>query len=185
MLRYRTSAESDGYIKLVVNEAFDGETWKPNSFSPDTAVPISEGAVPTVTRDAAIPVPPESATTSPPCGSSQNYLPTPENLTEVRAEGEWYVDNQTVSVFGGDGVELRRGDQWVAVGDEVSPTPAQLEAALPTPGAAAGRPHQGHDHPGLDRREGAPADPGHDQQARGRRRHPGLAAHGTSPTAPT
>lgn len=132
LLRYRTSAESDGYIKLVVNEAFDGQTWKPNSFSPDNAVPISTGAVPAVPRDTAIPSRPiRYDFTS--VRLQQNYLPTPENLTEVRAEGEWYVDNLTRSVFGGDGVRLKRGDQWVAVGDEVKPTPAQLDAAPDIP----------------------------------------------------
>jgi transglutaminase-like putative cysteine protease len=132
VLRYRTSTEADGYLKLVVNEAFDGESWKPGTFSPDTAIPISAGAVPTVPRDPAIPSRPiRYDFTS--VRLVQNYLPTPENLTEVRADGEWYVDNATSSVFGGDGVRLERGDQWVTLGDEVKPTPAQLDAAPDIP----------------------------------------------------
>jgi transglutaminase-like putative cysteine protease len=131
VLRYRTSAETDGYIRLVVNEAFDGETWRPNSFSPDTATPIAAGTLPTVTRDAAIsrrPIRYDFTSVR----LVADYLPTPENLTEVRADGDWYVDNLTASVFGPD-VRLEKGAQWVAVGDEVRPTPAQLESAPDIP----------------------------------------------------
>ena len=132
VLRYRTSTETDGYIRLVVNEAFDGETWKPNAFSTATAVRASDGALPAITRDPAIASRPVRYDFDS-VRLVANYLPTPENLTEVRADGDWFIDGVTGSVFGEDGVRLQRGAQWVAVGDEVRPTPAQLEAAPDIP----------------------------------------------------
>jgi transglutaminase-like putative cysteine protease len=128
VLRYRTSADTDGYIRLVVNESFDGETWKPNPFSPEAATPAADGPLPAVVRDPAIGVRAVRYDFTS-VRLVANYLPTPENLTEVRSEGDWYVDNNTASVFGQEGVRLERGAQWVAIGDEVRPTPAQLEAA--------------------------------------------------------
>ncbi|MFN8170204.1 MAG: DUF3488 domain-containing protein, partial [Candidatus Nanopelagicales bacterium] len=132
VLTYRTSAQTDGYIRLVVNEAFDGETWKPNEFTESNALPASNGSLPPVSRDAAIKVRAIRYEFS----SDRlvaSYLPTPENLTEVRTDGDWLVDTTTGTVFGTDGLRLEKGAQWSAVGDEVRPTAAQLDAAPAIP----------------------------------------------------
>jgi transglutaminase-like putative cysteine protease len=132
VLRYRTSADTDGYIRLVVNEAFDGETWAPNQFSTNTAVPAADGPLTPVVRAPGV----DARSIRYDFVSMRlvaNYLPTPENLTEVRAEGDWFVDSATASVFGEDGERLRRGSQWVAFGDEVRPTAKQLNEAPDIP----------------------------------------------------
>ena len=179
VLRYRTVGGSDGYLRARGHRGLRRRDLEARTSSPPTPPCRSPtAALATVIarrRD------PRAARVRYDFTAdrlvSRATCRRPENLTEVRGEGEWYVDSATSTR-----VRRRRratthgGRSWVAVGDDVQPTAdaARRRAGHPRAAAAPTSSAARRSRPRIAE-TGAPAHrSARRRNARGRRRHPGL-----------
>jgi hypothetical protein len=126
VLRYANDGGAPTFLRSVVLERFDGETWKPREFAPDNAVAAADGAFPDSTLSEAI-----SGTTQRYLITSDalvaSWLPVPEHARTIEVTGDWFVDNVTGTVF--SEAQTVRGQTWVVEALDATPTAQQLLAA--------------------------------------------------------
>lgn len=129
VLTYRTTDPTPGYLRAVVLEDYDNESWKPRGFSPDTnSSPIADGVYSTTGLPSDVPRQ-EYRYDMAADKLDSRYLPLPEEALAVGLDGDWFVDRATGIVFGGDASTTTLGRRWTVDAVEVTPTPAQLRAA--------------------------------------------------------
>ncbi len=126
VMKYTTAARVPSYLRTVVLETFDGESWKPRPFDsgsstrttdpmPDSVAP-GQGVATTATHYDFVST--ALATT---------WLPVPEHPTTIAVDGDWFVDSTTGTVFAPDATT--RGASWSVDALQADPTPDQLAAA--------------------------------------------------------
>lgn len=134
VLTYRTTDRTPGYLRAVVLENFDGDSWKPRSFSPDAgATPLADGVYSLDGLPAEVPRQ-EYRYDLAADKLDSRFLPLPEESLTVGLDGDWFVDQATSTVFGADESTTTVGRSWGVEAVEVSPTPEQLRAAAPLAG---------------------------------------------------
>lgn len=126
VMTYRNEAGTPTFLRSVVLEDFDGDTWRPREFSPDNAVPAADGpfADPSVAASVTG-VPQRYLVTSNALRAS--WLPVPEHATSVSVDDDWFVDHVTGTVFSDR--ETVPEQTWVVDAQAITPTPAELRAA--------------------------------------------------------
>ena len=166
VLTYSTTDSTPGYLRAVVLENFDGNSWKPRPFSADSgANPLADGVYSLDGLPAAVPRQ-EYRYTLAADKLDSRFLPLPEEPVQVGLEGDWFVDQATSTVFGADESTTTAGRRWTVESVEVSPTPAQLAGGSPArrPGPRSGA---GVDrHPRIACRDRPPGDPGRGHRLR-------------------
>ncbi|MFC6238735.1 transglutaminase TgpA family protein [Longivirga aurantiaca] len=134
VLTYRTTDRTPGYLRAVVLENFDGDSWKPRAFSPDAgATPLADGVYSLDGLPAEVPRQ-EYRYDLAADKLDSRFLPLPEEPLTVGLDGDWFVDQATSTVFGADESTTTAGRSWGVDAVEVSPTPEQLRAAAPLTG---------------------------------------------------
>jgi transglutaminase-like putative cysteine protease len=134
VLTYSSTDPTPGYLRAVVLEEFDGDSWKPRGFSPDSgSSPLADG----VSSLSGLPadVKRQQYAYRVTAGKlDSRYLPLPETSLTVGLDGEWFVDQATSTVFGVDDGTTTAGKTWNVDAAEIDPTPAQLRDAPPLQG---------------------------------------------------
>lgn len=134
VLTYSSTDPTPGYLRAVVLEEFDGDSWKPRGFSPDSgASPLADGVsslsgLPDAVKRQ------EYAYRLTADKLDSRYVPLPETSLTVGLDGEWFVDQATSTVFGADDGTTTAGKTWNVDAAEIDPTPAQLRDAVPLSG---------------------------------------------------
>lgn len=134
VLTYRTTDRTPGYLRAVVLENFDGDSWKPRAFSPDGgATPLADGVYSLDGLPAEVPRQ-EYRYDLAADKLDSRFLPLPEEPLTVGLDGDWFVDQATSTVFGADESTTTVGRRWGVEAVEITPTPEQLRAAPPLAG---------------------------------------------------
>lgn len=129
VLSYRTTDPDPGYLRAVVLDEYDNESWKPRGFSPDSnAGPLADGVFSTSGLPAEVKRT-EYRYDIAADKLDSRYLPLPEEALAVGLDGDWYVDRATGTVFGGDASTTTLGRRWSVESVDLAPTPEQLRAA--------------------------------------------------------
>ena len=125
VMSYTTNGDNPNYLRLVIADSFDGETWLPRTFSADVAPTLSDTLVvpPGLSRDVAR-TPTEYRFSSSRLASQ--YLPMPYPVSAVTIAGDWHWDAATSVAF--STTTSTQATDWEATALNLEPTPAQLRA---------------------------------------------------------
>jgi transglutaminase-like putative cysteine protease len=131
MMRYSTDDPTPSYLRAVVLETFDGDSWKPSSYDAADATPVADGGFASV--PSGLPASPTQYSIAA-RALVDSFLPLPSNPTAVEVEGDWFADDLTDVVFSPDGGDTTRDKRWEVEALDVKPTPQQLRDAPPAVG---------------------------------------------------
>ncbi len=134
VLTYSSTDPTPGYLRAVVLEQFDGDSWKPRSFSADSGSTLLTDGVASLAGLPEAVKRQEYTYRLTADKLDSRYLPLPETSLRVGLDGDWLVDQSTLTVFGADDVTTTTGKTWQVDAAEIDPTPAQLRAAPPLTG---------------------------------------------------
>jgi transglutaminase-like putative cysteine protease len=132
VLRYRTNTEKPEPLRIVSDDAFDGNQWSPSvgpiprSNKVQDGLPAAPGLTPAISAT-------RLKTEITTLDLRQTYLPLPYPTTRVDIDGPWLFDQRTLNVVG-DQVTTRN-IQYTAQHLAVAPTVDQLQSAAPAPSA--------------------------------------------------
>jgi len=138
MVRVRTDDPDLGYLRFVVLDAYDGDTWRPaeSQRPPDQAAdgpvetpPGLDGPEDAPTHDWEVEVLGEY--------SYPDWLPTPYPVTSIVAEGDWRYDRDTMDFTSFDS-QNARGMTYSLRRLVVEPDPEAMAFAPPAPASVFG-----------------------------------------------
>jgi transglutaminase-like putative cysteine protease len=132
VLHYRTNSETPEPLRIVSDDAFDGNQWSPSVGPIPRSNKVQDGlpGAPGLTPAVSISRLKTEITT---LDLRQTYLPLPYPTTRVDIDGPWLFDSRTLNVVG-DQVTTRNL-QYTAQHLAVSPTVDQLQSAPAAPSA--------------------------------------------------
>lgn len=135
VMRYRSSADDPGYIRLVSLDDFNGTTWEPRSIRAPQTQTVDRGLArpPGLASDVAS----TEVTTDIQLESLEStWLPLPYPATIVTGlEGRWLWEESTFNVYSADDLE---GQDYTVSSLQLEPTPEQLRGAGDVDSAVAG-----------------------------------------------
>jgi transglutaminase-like putative cysteine protease len=131
MMRYTTDDPTPSYLRAIVLETFDGDSWKARAYNASDATPVADGGFASI--PSGLPATPhEYAITA--RALVDSFLPLPEHPTAVAVDGDWFADDLTDVVFSPDGGDTTREKRWDVESLDVKPTAQQLKDAAPAVG---------------------------------------------------
>ncbi|HEX6445838.1 MAG TPA: DUF3488 and transglutaminase-like domain-containing protein [Streptosporangiales bacterium] len=128
LFTYTTTSRDPDYLRTVALTEFDGTQWTAGklrgydqySIKPDLNLTLPTGSDPSIVSTVRTEVRAERNVTL-------NFLPAPYAPKQVRADGSWYYDPSTLTVF--DPKNPLRGLHYTVVSDVPHPRPTQLDIA--------------------------------------------------------
>jgi transglutaminase-like putative cysteine protease len=128
LLKYKSNAETPGYLRMTALDRFDGSGWTQGDLQAHNSQRISKG----------LPTPPglssliarRSVSSSVQATSSLlvHWLPTPYPTVSLKVnKGDWRWDGPSGAIFSTEATTKSRS--WSSTSLQLQPTPAQLKAA--------------------------------------------------------
>jgi transglutaminase-like putative cysteine protease len=131
VMRYTTDDPKPSYLRAVVLETFDGDSWKARSYEAADATPVADGGFASVPSGLPATRHEYSITAR---ALVDSFLPLPEHPTSVSIEGDWFADDLTDVVFSPDGGDTTRDKRWDVEALDVKATAQQLKDSAPAVG---------------------------------------------------
>ncbi len=133
LVRVRTEDPSPAYLRLVVLDQFDGTAWRPGprSIPPGNqargrlpAAPGLSTGTPRTEQRTTVTVAPTFET---------QWLPSPYPASELRVDGDWRFDRDTLDLLSADDDLTGAGLSYEVTALDLTPGAAQLVSAGPAP----------------------------------------------------